>query len=78
MLDQMQALANVGLFTRFIGMLTDSQKFLSYTRHEYFRRLSCYFIGEWVENGEVPNDTEFLGKIVQGISYDNAKEYFQF
>ena len=78
MLDQMQAFANVGLFTRFIGMLTDSRSFLSYTRHEYFRRLVCYFIGEWVENGEVPNDIEFLGKIVQGISYDNAKEYFQF
>lgn len=78
MLDQMQALANVGLFTRFIGMLTDSRSFLSYTRHEYFRRLFCCLIGEWVENGEVPNDTEFLGKIVQGISYDNAKEYFQF
>jgi glucuronate isomerase len=78
MLDQMQALANVGLFTRFIGMLTDSRSFLSYTRHEYFRRLFCYLIGEWVENGEVPNDTEFLGKIVQGISYENANEYFQF
>lgn len=59
MLDQMQALANVGLITRFIGMLTDSRSFLSYTRHEYFRRLFCYLIGEWVENGEVPNDTEF-------------------
>jgi glucuronate isomerase len=59
-------------------MLTDSRSFLSYTRHEYFRRLFCYLIGEWVGNGEVPNDTEFLGKIVQGISYDNAKEYFQF
>lgn len=78
MLDQMQALANVGLITRFIGMLTDSRSFLSYTRHEYFRRLFCYLIGEWVENGEVPNDTEFLGEIVQGVSYDNAKEYFQF
>jgi glucuronate isomerase len=78
MLDQMQALANVGLFTRFIGMLTDSRSFLSYTRHEYFRRLFCYLIGEWVENGEVPNDTEFLGKIVQGVSYENANEYFQF
>jgi glucuronate isomerase len=78
MLDQMQSLANMGLFTRFIGMLTDSRSFLSYTRHEYFRRLFCYLIGEWVENGEVPNDMEFLGEIVQGISYNNAKEYFQF
>lgn len=78
MLEQMQSLANVGLFTRFIGMLTDSRSFLSYTRHEYFRRLFCSFIGEWVENGEVPNDIEFLGKIAKGISYTNAKEYFQF
>lgn len=78
MLDQMQSLANVGLFTRFIGMLTDSRSFLSYTRHEYFRRLFCSFIGDWVENGEVPNDIEFLGEIAQAISYTNAKEYFQF
>jgi glucuronate isomerase len=78
MLEQMQSLANLGLFTRFIGMLTDSRSFLSYTRHEYFRRLVCALIAEWVENGEVPNDIEFLGKIVQGISYNNAKEYFQF
>ncbi|WP_251551564.1 glucuronate isomerase [Neobacillus muris] len=78
MLEQMQALSNLGLFTRFIGMLTDSRSFLSYTRHEYFRRLVCSLIGEWVENGEVPNDLEFLGKVVQGISYNNAKDYFQF
>ncbi len=78
MLEQMQALSNLGLFTRFIGMLTDSRSFLSYTRHEYFRRLVCSLIGEWVENGEVPNDLDFLGKVVQGISYHNAKEYFQF
>ncbi|WP_078411923.1 glucuronate isomerase [Priestia abyssalis] len=78
MLEQMQSLSNMGLFSRFIGMLTDSRSFLSYTRHEYFRRLICYLIGEWVENGEVPNDPEFLGEIVQGISYHNAKEYFQF
>lgn len=78
MLEQMQSLANLGLFTRFIGMLTDSRSFLSYTRHEYFRRLVCSFVADWVENGEVPNDLEFLGEIVQGISYTNAKEYFQF
>ncbi|MCM3764158.1 glucuronate isomerase [Neobacillus niacini] len=78
MLEQMQALSNLGLFTRFIGMLTDSRSFLSYTRHEYFRRLVCSLIGEWVENGEVPNDLDFLGKVVQGISYHNAKKYFQF
>ncbi len=78
MLEQMQALSNLGLFTRFIGMLTDSRSFLSYTRHEYFRRLICSLIGEWVENGEVPYDLEFLGQVVQGISYNNAKQYFQF
>lgn len=78
MLDQMKALANVGLFSQFIGMLTDSRSFLSYTRHEYFRRLICQLVGEWVEDGEVPNDPNLLGEIVQGISYHNAKEYFQF
>ncbi|MDN4524173.1 glucuronate isomerase [Fictibacillus fluitans] len=78
MLAQMKALSNVGLFSRFIGMLTDSRSFLSYTRHEYFRRIVCNLIGEWVEDGEVPEDIELLGSIVQGISYNNAKEYFQF
>ncbi len=78
MLEQMKALSNLGLFSRFIGMLTDSRSFLSYTRHEYFRRIVCALIAEWVENGEVPNKIEFLGKIVQGISYNNAKEYFGF
>ena len=57
-------------------MLTDSRSFLSYTRHEYFRRILCNVIGEWVENGELPNDTEFLGEIVSDISYNNAKNYF--
>ena len=74
----MKALSSVGLFSRFIGMLTDSRSFLSYTRHEYFRRLVCNLIGEWVENGEVPDDLELLGSIVQGISYNNAKKYFDF
>ncbi|MDM5200892.1 glucuronate isomerase [Fictibacillus enclensis] len=78
MLAQMKALSNVGLFSRFIGMLTDSRSFLSYTRHEYFRRIVCNLIGEWVEDGEVPEDIEWLGSIVQGISYNNAKDYFQF
>ncbi|GAA3330138.1 hypothetical protein GCM10020331_081470 [Ectobacillus funiculus] len=57
-------------------MLTDSRSFLSYTRHEYFRRIVCNLIGEWVENGEVPKDMELLGGIVQAIAYNNAKEYF--
>ncbi|MEH7118496.1 glucuronate isomerase [Neobacillus vireti] len=78
MIDQMKSLANMGLISRFIGMLTDSRSFLSYTRHEYFRRIVCSMIAEWVENGEVPNDIEFLGEIVQGICYQNAKEYFGF
>lgn len=78
MLEQMKALANLGLFSRFIGMLTDSRSFLSYTRHEYFRRLVCELIGGWVENGEVPNDIDMLGSIVQGICYQNANEYFDF
>ena len=74
--EQMKALANLGLLGRFIGMLTDSRSFLSFTRHEYFRRILCNLIGEWVENGELPNDFDFLGRIVQGICYNNAKEYF--
>lgn len=78
MIEQMKTLANLGLLSRFVGMLTDSRSFLSYTRHEYFRRIVCNLIGEWVENGEVPEDMELLGNIVQGISYNNAKEYFEF
>lgn len=76
MIEQMTTLANLGLLSRFVGMLTDSRSFLSYTRHEYFRRILCNLIGVWVENGEVPNDIELLGKIVQDISYNNSKNYF--
>jgi glucuronate isomerase len=76
MIEQMKVLANTGLLSRFVGMLTDSRSFLSYTRHEYFRRILCNMIGEWVENGEVPEDMELLGSIVQGICYNNAKGYF--
>lgn len=78
MIRQMKALANVGLFTTFIGMLTDSRSFLSYTRHEYFRRIVCNLLGEWVEAGEIPNEIEFLGEVVKNISYYNAKNYFSF
>ncbi|WP_144525497.1 glucuronate isomerase [Bacillus pumilus] len=78
MTEQMMALSGIGLISRFIGMLTDSRSFLSYTRHEYFRRLLCDIIGEWVEKGEVPYDIALLGEIVKGISYENAKQYFQF
>jgi len=76
MKDQMTSLANLSILGNFIGMLTDSRSFLSYTRHEYFRRILCALIGEWVENGEYPNDPEMLSEIVEGISYYNAKRYF--
>ena len=78
MLDQMKALASIGVFSRFIGMLTDSRSFLSYTRHEYFRRLVCNLIGDWVVNGEFPEDYALLGKVVEDICYYNAKNYFNF
>ncbi len=78
MIAQMTTLADLGLLGRFVGMLTDSRSFLSYTRHEYFRRILCNLIGEWVENGEYPNDLEEVGRIVQNISYYNARDYFGF
>ena len=77
MRDQLISLANLSLLGNFVGMLTDSRSFLSYTRHEYFRRILCALIGEWVENGEYPDDDEQLGEIVSGICYRNAKEYFK-
>ena len=78
MTNQMTSLANLSLLGNFIGMLTDSRSFLSYTRHEYFRRIMCELIGGWVENGEYPNDEKALKKIVEGISYNNAVRYFGF
>lgn len=75
--DQMRSLARLGLLGNFIGMLTDSRSFLSYTRHDYFRRIMCSLIGEWVENGEYPADEEALKRIVEGISCKNAMRYFQ-
>jgi len=75
---QMNALSNIGLLSRFVGMLTDSRSFLSYPRHEYFRRILCNLIGNDVENGELPKDIPWLGKLVQDISYNNAKNYFGF
>ncbi len=74
--DQMRSLANLGLLGNFIGMLTDSRSFLSYTRHDYFRRIMCNLIGKWVEDGEYSYDDEALKSIVTGISYYNAKRYF--
>ncbi len=76
MREQMKSLASLSLLGNFVGMLTDSRSFLSYTRHEYFRRILCQLIGEWVEGGEYPDDEETLGKLVQDISYYNAKNYF--
>ena len=75
---QMCALANLGTISRFVGMLTDSRSFVSYPRHEYFRRIMCNLIGKWVEDGEYPADYEMLEKIVKGIAYENAKSYFNF
>lgn len=77
MLEQLRALANLGLLSQFVGMLTDSRSFLSYTRHEYFRRIVCNMLGEWVHNGEAPDDMELLGDMVQRISYYNAQAYFE-
>jgi len=78
MLAQMTALANLGMLARFVGMLTDSRSFVSYPRHEYFRRILCNLIGTWVEDGEYPADMETLTEIVSGICYRNAKNYFNF
>ena len=75
---QMRALANLGMLSKFVGMLTDSRSFVSYTRHEYFRRILCSLIGKWVDEGEYPADMETLTKIVKDICYYNAKRYFGF
>ena len=73
---QIKALGNLGVLGKFVGMLTDSRSFLSYTRHEYFRRILCNIIGECIENGEYANDIEFAGKLVSDICYGNAAKYF--
>ena len=78
MVSQMRALANLGTLSRFVGMLTDSRSFVSYPRHEYFRRIMCNLIGTWVEDGEYPADFDKLTAIVQGIAYYNSKSYFGF
>ncbi|MGF1684129.1 glucuronate isomerase [Photobacterium minamisatsumaniensis] len=74
---QMQQLSQLGLLSQFVGMLTDSRSFLSYTRHEYFRRILCNMIGQWVENGEAPNDMNLLGQMIKDICFNNAKSYFR-
>jgi glucuronate isomerase len=78
MIKQLNTLSNMGLLSRFVGMLTDSRSFISYPRHEYFRRILCNLFGEDVEKGELPDDTEWIGKVVQDICYNNAKAYFNF
>jgi glucuronate isomerase len=76
--EQMKVLSNMGLLSCFVGMLTDSRSFLSFPRHEYFRRILCNLFGNDIQNGELPNDMEWIGKIIEDICYKNAKEYFDF
>ncbi|WPQ66536.1 glucuronate isomerase [Chitinophaga sancti] len=76
MIKQINALSNMGLLSRFVGMLTDSRSFLSYPRHEYFRRIVCELFGQEIENGELPNDVEWVGKVIQDICFYNAQQYF--
>jgi glucuronate isomerase len=76
MIRQMDALSNMGLLSRFVGMLTDSRSFLSYPRHEYFRRILCNLFGSEMENGELPDDPDWIGKVIQDICYYNARNYF--
>lgn len=78
MTKQLNALSNMGLISCFVGMLTDSRSFLSFPRHEYFRRILCNLLGDEIKRGELPNDMEWIGKLVSDISYNNAKEYFKF
>lgn len=78
MVNQMKSLASLSSLGNFIGMLTDSRSFLSYTRHDYFRRIMCNLIGSWVDNGEYPYEEKILADLVKGISYNNAVEYFGF
>jgi glucuronate isomerase len=76
MIKQINALSNMGLLSKFVGMLTDSRSFLSYPRHEYFRRILCNLFGEEIENGELPNDVDWVGSVIQDICYRNARNYF--
>ena len=78
MTNQLKSLASLSVLGDFVGTLTDSRSFLSYTRHDYFRRILCNMIGEWVERGEYPYEEKILGDIIKGISYNNAIEYFGF
>ena len=73
---QLNALSNIGLLSRFVGMLTDSRSFMSYPRHEYFRRVLCNLIGREIENGELPNDVKLVGELVEKVCYKNAEKFF--
>jgi glucuronate isomerase len=75
---QINALSNLGLLSQFVGMRTEGRSFLSYSRHEYFRRVLCNLIGKDIEKGELPGEYEFLGKMVEDICYRNAVDYFRF
>ena len=74
---QMNCLSNVGLLSRFIGMLTDSRSFMSYPRHEYFRRVLCNLLGRDIENGEIPGDDKLVGGMIENICFHNAREYLR-
>jgi glucuronate isomerase len=76
--QHLDVISNMGLLSRFVGMLTDSRSFLSFPRHEYFRRLLCNVLGRDIERGELPNDMDWIGKVVQDICYYNTKRYFNF
>jgi glucuronate isomerase len=76
MIKQLNTLSNMGLLSKFIGMLTDSRSFLSFPRHEYFRRILCNMFGEEMENGELPDDTGWIGQVIRDICFNNAKNYF--
>ena len=78
MTKQIDTLSNMGLLSKFVGMLTDSRSFMSYPRHEYFRRILCNMFGEEMENGEIPDNKEWVGKIIEDICYNNARDYFKF
>ena len=73
----LETLANLGLLSRFVGMLTDSRSFLSFPRHEYFRRILCNLLGIWMKDGFVPNEPEMIGDLVKRICYSNAREYLK-
>jgi len=77
-IDQLNALSNIGLLSRFVGMLTDSRSFLSFPRHEYFRRVLCNLLAEDILKGEIPHDINWVGHMIEDICYNNAKNYFEF